>query len=193
MLCTAQRSLCIVGSFHPFFPDSAQDLLRKRGWRIVHQAGWIILFLSASRRSSVFRPMCSRDGVEVAGMEVSLLQQKILQRIWEKVSKFTRGSVLCVGNRTGALFGVFRQVSECGEQRLAWGPKCHSTARDPGDRFSNTNPNLFKNIVKVKVNIIHRRSSSARTTSRAQSILCWLFGFSTPLNSSEGCPTWSTS
>ena len=58
-----------------------------------------------------------------------------------------RGSVLCVGNRSGALFGVFRQVSECGEQRLAWGPKCHSTARDPGDRFSDRNPNLFKNIV----------------------------------------------
>ena len=46
---------------------------------------------------------------------------------------------------------MIRQVSECGEQRFAWGPKCHSTARDPGDRFSDTNPNLFKNIVKVKV------------------------------------------
>ena len=76
---------------------------------------------------------------------------------------------------------------------LGLGIKWHSTARDPG-RWCYL-VRLWNSWTNENHLTLHEdcRLSSVRTTSRAQNTLSSLSGCSTPLSSSAGCPTSSTS
>ena len=94
---------------------------------LVTTVGWSQLVAS-------FRLMCT-DGV--AGLEVPLLKQKILARIWEKVFRIAFTKCNHVRHMTcnqiwHILWKFWCQIVNCGRSGLAWGTKCHYTARDQG-------------------------------------------------------------